>query len=38
MFYIASKKTEATMKHDKSIAEARYRTVVSKRREDKHGY
>lgn len=32
------KKTEATTKQDKSIAEARYRAVVSKRKEDKHDY
>jgi len=32
------KKTEATTKQDKTIAEARYRAVVSKRKEDKHGY
>lgn len=32
------KKTEATTKQDKTITEARYRAVVSKRREDKHGY
>jgi len=32
------KKTEATTKHDKSIAEARYRAVVSKRKKDKNDY
>ncbi len=32
------KKIEATTKHDKSIAEARYRAVVSERKENKHGY
>jgi phage-related protein len=32
------KKTEATTKQDKTIAEACYRAVVRKRKEDKHGY
>lgn len=32
------KKTEATTKQDKTIAEARYRAVLSKRKEDKHGH
>lgn len=32
------KKTEATTKHDKSIAKARYRAVVRKRKEDKNDH
>ncbi len=32
------KKTEATAKQDKAIAEARYRAVVSKRKEDKNDH
>jgi len=32
------KKTEATTKQDKAIAEARYRAVIRKRKEDKNDY
>jgi len=38
VLHCLQKKTEATTKHDKSIAEVRYRAVVSRRKEDKNDH